>query len=189
MPDQDSTNCLDLDSMPDTVLAIYLRLRYGETVWDPRRTTRWCDKLGLVSDFSNIPVSKIESHPFQFYYHRTAYMHMASRRDPKLLIPSDLLSLPVHKWLHKTILDTQQISTLLHLKLRLYYTYLISVDKYYFFNVQREQHVKEQDLVSPNGSLFLGLLMKPTRPFVLHKLIFKAIFFSHMRQKILSWKR
>lgn len=64
--------------------------------------------------------------------------------------------------------------------------YLISVDEYYLLHVQRKQHVQEEYLVSPDGSLFLRLLMKPTRPLVLHELVLEAIFLGHVRQKVLQ---
>ena len=33
-----------------------------------------------------------------------------------------------------------------------YMTYLISINKYYFFNIQRKQHIQEQNLVSEKRS-------------------------------------
>lgn len=64
--------------------------------------------------------------------------------------------------------------------------YLIGINEYYFVHSQWEENIQEENFITPDDSLFFCLLMKPVGPFVLHKLIIKAIFFSHMRYKRLQ---
>lgn len=63
--------------------------------------------------------------------------------------------------------------------------YLIGIHKQELVNNQREEHIQEEDLVTPDDALFLSLLMKPPGPFVLNKLILKIVFVCHVRYKLL----
>lgn len=63
--------------------------------------------------------------------------------------------------------------------------HLVSVDKYDFLYIEREEDVKEQNLVAPNDSLLLSLLVQPPGPLVLDQAKLEAILLSHVRQEIL----
>lgn len=71
---------------------------------------------------------------------------------------------------------------------RLINGYLVSIDEEDFVHGEREEHIQEEDLVAPDDSLFLGLLMEPARPLILHQLILKAIFLRHEGDKFLPCK-
>lgn len=81
-----------------------------------------------------------------------------------------------------------QTQVLCHLRLTLpppERAHLISIHKEELVNNQREKHVQEEDLVAPDDSLLLRLLVKPPWPFVLNKLILEIVFFGHVRYKLL----
>lgn len=189
LPGQDSPSCLDLDSTLDTGLVADRPLRYGGIAWDPLRITHWCDKLVPADDSSSTLASKTGIRPFRFYCRRTVCTHTARRRDPTLTVLSSPLLQPTAKTssckaFRLTRDRVRVICTFI--VFRKFSVYLISVDEYYLFHVQRKQYVQEEYLVSPDGPLFLRLLMKPARPLVLNELVLKAIFLGHVRQKVLK---
>lgn len=64
--------------------------------------------------------------------------------------------------------------------------YLVGVHKDDLVQIQREQDIQEQDLVSPDDSLLLCLGTQPMGPVVCDEFIVKVVFLCHMRNKILS---
>ena len=51
---------------------------------------------------------------------------------------------------------------------------------------ERKEDVEKENLVAPDESLFLSLLVEPARPLVLHQLILKPIVSGHVRDKVLE---
>jgi hypothetical protein len=62
---------------------------------------------------------------------------------------------------------------------------LTGIDENDLVKIHREQHIQEEDLVSPYDPLLLRLGPKPMRPFVSNELILESIFLRHMRDKFL----
>lgn len=48
------------------------------------------------------------------------------------------------------------------------FSYLVSINKYYFIYSQREKNIQKKDFVAPDNSLLFCLLIKPARPFILY---------------------
>lgn len=65
-------------------------------------------------------------------------------------------------------------------------SHLVCVHKDDLVHSQREQHIQEEDLVSPDYALLLSLLVEPTRPLILDQFILKAIRLSHVRDGLLN---
>lgn len=63
---------------------------------------------------------------------------------------------------------------------------LISVDEDHFLEVHGEEHVEEQDLISPDDPLFFSLLTEPRRPLVCYELILESIDFGKVGYKFLG---
>ena len=63
--------------------------------------------------------------------------------------------------------------------------HLIRIHKQELVDNQWEQHIQEEDLVTPDDALLLSLLVKPPGPLVLDKLILKIVFVCHIRYKLL----
>lgn len=65
------------------------------------------------------------------------------------------------------------------------YPHLIGIHEYDLLDVQREEHVEEQNLVPPDGALAVALPLQPARPLVLHQLVLEAVLLSHVREDVL----
>ena len=63
--------------------------------------------------------------------------------------------------------------------------HLIRIHKQELVHNQWEEHIQEEDLVTPDDALLLSLLVKPPGPLVLDKLILKIVFVRHIRYKLL----
>ncbi|KAI1241788.1 hypothetical protein IHE44_0005280 [Lamprotornis superbus] len=66
------------------------------------------------------------------------------------------------------------------------FSYLVSINKYYFIHSQREKNIQEKNFVAPDNSLFFCLLIKPAGPLILDQLVLEPILFSHVRNYILG---
>ena len=67
---------------------------------------------------------------------------------------------------------------------------LIRIYENDFFHIQRKHNVQEKNFVTPNNSLFISLLVQPSRPFVLYILVLKSVFLGIIWQKIFqSWTK
>lgn len=65
-------------------------------------------------------------------------------------------------------------------------SYLISIDENNFLDVKWEEDVKEENLVTPDDALLLGLLVEPTRPLVLHQFVLKAVLLGQHGKEVLE---
>ena len=63
---------------------------------------------------------------------------------------------------------------------------LVGVHENDLLEAEREEDVKEEDLVSPDGALLLALLVQPARPLVLHVLVLKPVALGVLRDEILD---
>lgn len=69
--------------------------------------------------------------------------------------------------------------------LRFLRTNLVSIYEEDLIDSQREQHVQEEDLITPNNSLLLRLLVQPAGPVVLDKLVLETILLRHVWDELL----
>ena len=51
---------------------------------------------------------------------------------------------------------------------------------------EREEDIEEENLVAPDESLFLLLLVEPARPLVLHQLILEPVVLRHVWDEVLE---
>lgn len=65
---------------------------------------------------------------------------------------------------------------------------LIGVDEDHFLQIHWEEYIQEQNFVSPNDTLLLGLRTQPRWPLVCDELILEAVRFSKVRYKFLHTK-
>lgn len=63
---------------------------------------------------------------------------------------------------------------------------LVGINKNDFLQIHREEYIQEQDFVTPNEALFLGLCTQPRRPLVRDELILEAICLSEVRYEFLQ---
>merc|ERR1719483_722215 len=67
---------------------------------------------------------------------------------------------------------------------------LIRIYENDFFHIQGKHNIQEKNFVTPNNSLFISLLVQPSRPFVLYILVLKSVFLGIIWQKIFqSWTK
>lgn len=67
--------------------------------------------------------------------------------------------------------------------------YRISIDENNFLDIQWEQYVQEENLITPNDPLLFGLLMQPSWPFILNQFILEIIFIRHVWQEVNELRR
>jgi hypothetical protein len=67
-------------------------------------------------------------------------------------------------------------------------SYLICINENDFGEVEREEYIQEETLISPNDSLLLCLFVEPTGPLISHQLILKSKMFGHVRNEVLYMK-
>src|ERR1700753_467685 len=63
---------------------------------------------------------------------------------------------------------------------------LICIDEDDFIKVQREEYVKEKNLVAPDFTLLLFLSTKPMRPLIRNHFVLETVFLSHCWYKRLK---
>lgn len=69
--------------------------------------------------------------------------------------------------------------------LRFLRTNLVSIYEEDLIDSQREQHVQEEDLITPNNSLLLRLLVQPAGPVILDQLVLETILLCHVWDELL----
>merc|ERR1719232_604320 len=67
---------------------------------------------------------------------------------------------------------------------------LVRVHKDDFLEIERKENIKEQYFVSPDDSLFIGLLVQPSRPLVLNIFVLKSVPLGIFRNKVFQgWRQ
>jgi len=67
--------------------------------------------------------------------------------------------------------------------------HLISIDEKNFLDIEREHDIQEENLVAPDDSLLLLLLVQPPRPLVLHVFVVKAVPAGVFREELFNGRR
>lgn len=66
--------------------------------------------------------------------------------------------------------------------------HLISIDENDLLDVEREEDVEEENLITPDDALFLRLLVEPTWPLVLHQLVLEPVLLGQHGKEVLGGK-
>ena len=62
---------------------------------------------------------------------------------------------------------------------------MIGVDVDDLLDIEREEHVEEENLVAPDDALLIGFVVQPARPLVLHELVVESVRLGIVRQEFL----